>query len=165
LKRFKPCAGFFQFLFCDICPQSFYGVYDWWGVPKKSLRAFDEACKPIAVIGRIKTGSLEITVVNDFERSFECMLEWTVVKTTDGQVISAGEKSADIPVDCAVNIAYLPVALVENEAYRVALILKDKNDKSTIALNIYDDILNNPQHPEGHYNRMSHELGVRLFNA
>ena len=31
IQKGAPCGGYFQFLFSDVCPQSFYGLQDWWG--------------------------------------------------------------------------------------------------------------------------------------
>lgn len=37
MQKYAPNGGYIQFLFNDLCPQSFYGLYDWWGWPKKGL--------------------------------------------------------------------------------------------------------------------------------
>jgi len=164
LKRYTPCAGYFQFMFIDLCPQSFYGVYDWWGVPKKGLRAFEEANRPVALIGRIKNGALEITAVNDLEKPLGgYMLSWTVTDS-GGQTIIAGDKYTDIPADGVLYFDPLPLDLTAGGVYRLTLTLADGNG-ALAALNIYDDMINHPPHPRGHCLRMSHEIGVRLFDA
>ena len=166
LNRFSPCAGYVQFMFIDIGPQSFYGVYDWWGVPKNGLRAFEEANKPIAVIGRIKNDKLEITAVNDLENKLDgYVLEWTLTEDT-GNIIIKGEKYLDIPADGIISLEPLTLTaeLIASSVYKLSLILNDNNNMPA-AVNIYDDVLNHPSHPDGHCLRMSHELGVRLFDA
>lgn len=37
-------------MFIDLSPQSFYGVYDWWGVPKRVLNALLESNQPVVAV-------------------------------------------------------------------------------------------------------------------
>ena len=34
MQKYAPNSGYFLFMWIDFSPQSFYGVYDYWGVPK-----------------------------------------------------------------------------------------------------------------------------------
>jgi len=34
IQKYSPNAGYFQFMWIDLSPQSFYGIYDYWGNAK-----------------------------------------------------------------------------------------------------------------------------------
>jgi beta-mannosidase len=34
IQKYTPNSGYFLFMWIDFCPQSFYGIYDYWGRPK-----------------------------------------------------------------------------------------------------------------------------------
>ena len=165
LNRYSPNSGYFQFMFIDLCPQSFYGVYDWWGVPKEGLRAFEETNMPIAIIMRPEGYSgAKLWVVNDLLTAYEdAVLRYTVTNA-EGDLVAEGEKKLDIPADGLVDAGQIEIQWNPDCIYNTYLTLTS-NDGEVIAFNRYHDPLHVPPHPAGHYHRMSHELGVRLYHA
>ena len=164
IMKYKPCSGYFQFLFTDICPQSFYGVYDWWGRPKEGLKAFEESGQPMGVFMEYKDKPLAIWVVNDLLESFPgCTVEWTV-SDGSGTALISGNKSVDIDEDCAIRLCDFSFELKENVRYFINLSVKDNNGKLLIT-NTYKDAFNHPPHPKGHPGNMTHELGMRIYDA
>ena len=59
MQKYAPNAGYGLFLFSDIAPNSYYGIYDWWGIPKKGLQAVLESNMPIGVFLKFRDGELE----------------------------------------------------------------------------------------------------------
>ncbi len=164
MMKYRPNSGYFQFLFTDICPQSFYGVYDWWGVPKPGLKALEESNGPLGVFMEYKDSPVAICVVNDLLETFSgCSVEWTI-SNADGKLLNSGRKELDIPEDCAVRLCDFAFEVDAVESYRVCFELKDKSGKR-IAWNVYDDAFHHPAHPKGHPGDMSHELGMRVFGT
>jgi beta-mannosidase len=164
IQKYRPCSGYVQFMFIDLCPQSFYGVYDWWGMPKEGLRALEESNQPIGIFMEHKEKPIAIWAVNDLARSLgQCVVAWTVLDE-EGAVITSGQQTVDIPEDCAVRVCDLAFAVDPNTPLRVTLTLHDANGQ-LLAKNVYRNPFQHPAHPEGHPQRMSHELGMRLYRA
>jgi beta-mannosidase len=164
IQKFQPCSGYFQFMFIDLCPQSFYGVYDYWGTPKEGLRSMTESNQPLGIFMEHRDEPEAIWVANDLLRSFPgCLSEWTV---TDGRgmKVIAGSAAIDIPANRAVRVQDLRFPVDPSKSYTVSLILKDP-DGSLLAENVYRDAFRHPPHPKGHPKRISHELGMRLYDA
>ena len=164
IMKHRHCSGYFQFLFTDVSPQSFYGIYDWWGVPKKSVKVMDESNQPLGIFMEHKDKPEAIWIVNDLPYPAGiCHAEW-VVSDAAGREILRGSRTADIGVDCAVRAADLSFDVRPGEVYRVSLILKDNSGK-ILAKNIYHDAFNHPPHPKGHPNRLDQGLGMRVYWA
>ena len=70
-------------MFIDLCPQSFYGLYDWWGIPKKGLQAILESNAPVGAFAKHKDHLDSLYIVNDTDRSEErrvgkeCRSRWS----------------------------------------------------------------------------------------
>ena len=164
IMKYNPCSGYFQFLFTDICPQSFYGVYDWWGLPKLGLKALEESNQPMGVFMEYKDKPLAIWVVNDLLESFtDCSVEW-VVSDDNGARIVSGNRKIDIGEDCAIRVCDFTFEVDEMTVYNVNLFVRDKNGKLLVK-NTYKNAFQHPAHPEGHPTDMTHELGMRVFGA
>jgi beta-mannosidase len=164
IAKYRPCSGYFQFMFIDLCPQSFYGVYDWWGVPKEGLRALEESNQPLAVIMEHKDGPVAIWAVNDRAVAFPgCTVSWTAVDEL-GAPVASGCQRIDLEADTALRVTDLAFGVQPDMAYRVSLTLCDR-DGRVLAANVYRDPFHHPPHPRGHPQRMSHELGMRLYWA
>lgn len=169
IQKYAPNAGYFLFMFIDFCPQSFYGVYDYWGHAKDmgiggGLRALEESNQPIGIFMEYKDRPLAIHAVNDcFEDLGKCKATWKI-ETEAGQQVLQGQSSIYLGPDShslAASINWQPQVGIH---YRVALNLYKLNGKE-IARNVYIDPFNPPKHPEGHPDRMDHEIGMRLWWA
>ena len=164
LAKYQPCAGYFQFMFIDLCPQSYYGVYDWWGVPKPGLQAMMESNQPVGVFLKLVDGGAQLWVVNDLHRDLGTQtLSWSVLDA-QGSLLASGDCAATLAADSRQKVTEFPLATDSAKKYEVILHLHDASGKRT-AWNRYDDLVRHPAHPAGHYDRMSHELGVRLWDA
>lgn len=164
IMKYRPCSGYFQFLFTDICPQSFYGVYDFWGMPKLSLKAFEESSQPIGVFLELKDKPVALWAVNDTLASYPgCTVEWVVSDQTGAEVL-AGTQAVDLGEDCAVRLRDFSFEILPDVRYRVGLFVYDRAG-TLLAKNSYDDAFGHPAHPAGHPGNISHEFGMRTFTA
>lgn len=164
IGKYRPCSGYFQFMFIDLCPQSFYGVYDWWGIPKEGLKALEESNQPLGIFMEYRDKPAAIWVVNDLPRQFpECSVEW-IVLNEKGAKIASGKSKVDLKEDCSIRVADLSFPVKAGVSYRVSLFLRDSKGK-LLAKNVYNNPFQHPSHPEGHPGRMSHEIGMRLYWA
>ena len=165
MQKYVPCSGYVHFLYSDLCPQSFYGIYDWWGIPKAGLDAALESNMPIGIFARYNEERIEeIVAVNDTTEDFEpCVAEWML---TDGEhnILMSEKKAVSIPKDGIISVRTLHYDLKSKEVLNLSLVLMDKEER-VIAKNRYSDIAHMPEHVKGHPSRMSHESGVRLYWA
>ena len=152
-----------QFLFNDMCPQSYYGVYDWWGLPQKGVRALEESNQPLAVFMSYGLKEIhKICIANDTLNDYgEVSVRMTVIRNKKEE--SSYTFSAVLGKDTLVTfpsdaLTYLPTDCVD-----VSLVLE--KDHQVLALNHYEDIFAFPKKLPGYPSRMSHEFGVRLYNA
>ncbi len=163
LLKYQPCSGYFQFLFIDLSPQSFYGVYDWWGMPKGGLKAFEESGQPLGVFMEHKDQPIALWVVNDYSKAFhDCQVEWIVCDNI-GSVLIRNSKIVDIPEDSISKVSELSFKIESSVKYNVSLYIWDSKGELLIK-NIYMDAFTYPAHPKGHPMRMNSELGMRLYS-
>ena len=161
LQKNAPNGGYVQFLFGDVCPQSFYGLYDYWGIPKRGLDAMLESNMPVGIFVRHKGSLGALCAVNDYDRDLgACRARWTVTGA-GGETLLEGEKTIDLPADSRVEILDFAGWTCSGPA-DVALTL-EQSDGLLLAHNLYRDIFRYPKHPAGHPAAMSHELGMRLY--
>ncbi|MBA3708197.1 MAG: beta galactosidase jelly roll domain-containing protein [Planctomycetes bacterium] len=169
IAKWNPCGGYFHFMWIDLCPQSFYGVYDHWGRPKAEglgggLRAFDEGNRPIAVVLEHLDRPKALWVVNDLARDLgTCRVEWTAT-TGDGEVVAEGARDLDVAADACIRVCDLEFTVDPEQTYGVVLQLRDAHG-AVIAKNSYVDAFTIPERLPGYPARMDHELGMRLWNA
>ncbi|MCC7354227.1 MAG: beta galactosidase jelly roll domain-containing protein [Anaerolineae bacterium] len=164
ITKYRPCSGYFQFMFIDLCPQSFYGVCDWWGVPKEGLKALEESNQPVGIFMEHREEPVAIWAVNDLDHAFpRSVVSWRVVDES-GTLVAEGESRVDLSADAAVRVSDLTFAVQPEKQYRVSLFLRDASG-SLLAQNVYRDPFHHPPRPQGHPERMSHELGMRLYSA
>jgi beta-mannosidase len=163
-NKYNSCTGYFQFMFIDLCPQSFYGVMDYYGVEKEGLKALLESNQPLGVFLKNRGGVLELFAVNDTPCEYpSCKLE---IRALDAErrLVYEASFSFDLRSDSLVRAGDVSELLkVKEEAVMVKLILKDGTGK-IINSNIYDKPFDHPPHPAGHPQRMSHEIGMRLYH-
>jgi beta-mannosidase len=164
IMKYEPCSGYYQFMLNDLCPQSYYGIYDWWGIPKKCADACYESNMPLAVIMKKRAQQWEIMLVNDSNACDNLTVSWSIV-CGDGDVVDSGYVTVDALADLLLSVKQIDGALLaEDRQYRVLLIARDAAGR-VVAKNNYDNLLYHPPRPKGHPRRMNHDLGVRLFHA
>jgi len=164
MTKYNPCSGFFQFMFIDLSPQSFYGIYDWYGVPKTAEKALKESNQPVGAFMQYKDIPEALWIVNDRDYGFGiCRLNCTVTDN-DGNLITENIFDTEVGADSISKICDFSFEVDEKIKYRVTLTLTDKSG-NIIAKNIYDDPFNHPPHPKGQPGKASHNYGMRLYNA
>lgn len=164
MQRWQPNSGYIQFMFIDLSPQSFYGIYDWWGYPKPSLENILPSNQPTAVI--IRQTAAEATgvlLINDTKTDFG-KVTVTVTIWDDGEEILHKTQAATLGAGEAVDL--IPFNLRKKDTGRLdAVVAAVSESGQVVARNFYTDMFNHPRHVEGHQHRMSHELGMRLYHA
>jgi beta-mannosidase len=169
MQKYSPNAGYFQFMWIDFSPQSFYGIYDYWGRPKiegigGGLRALEESNGPIGIFMEYKDAPIALHAVNDSLSDLsECTAGWTVA-TESGEPIARGQSQVRLGPDSHVRVGDLSFKVTPSVAYRVTLILRAADGRE-LARNLYRDPFQHPPHPEGHPQRMDQEIGMRLWWA
>ena len=163
IQKYAPNSGYVQFLFSDLCPQSFYGLYDFWGLPKAGLDAMLESNMPQGIFLKYsRTETDGIFVVNDSLKPLgKATLNW-MVTDENGKLLNEGRVEVDVTADCRIKAGDLHLSREEDKHVDVSLILTV--DGQTICTNHYHDLFNIPEHVEGHPSRISHESGMRLYS-
>jgi beta-mannosidase len=164
-QRYLPCSGYVQFMFIDLSPQSFYGIYDWWGLPKRSLDAMMESNQPVAVL--IEQSAKEaraIWLINDTSRDLgEVTVSWRIADDT-GRELAAGRRVVECGPNSGDRLVELAIAATDSAAIHASITACDATG-SIVAANRYQDMFGHPPHVKGHPARMSHELGMRLYSS
>lgn len=161
MQKYNPNAGYVQFLFSDIAPTSFYGLYDWWGVPKKGLEAMLESNMPIGVFLKYRERLDEIYVVNDLPEGIgTCDIFWHVINEKR-ETLEKGSCEAEIGKDSIVLIKTFGKRFGDT----ISVYLTVKKNQKVVCSNHYEDLYHMPEHVSGHPGRMSHEFGIRLYQA
>lgn len=161
MQKYAPNGGYVQFLFCDVCPQSFYGLYDYWGIPKQGLQAMLESNQPIGIFLHYRSALQEIFAVNDGDEPLEgCTAAWTVLEEDSGAILLAGTEQFDLVGDSR-------KALYDFDGWsregRITVRLLLTRGGRVLAQNEYRDLFHLPPHVKGHPGTMSHEFGMRLY--
>lgn len=156
--KYAPCAGYIQFLFTDLCPQSFYGVLDFYGVPKKGYEALLESCRPLGLIARPTEAGFRILLVNDLLRSFSGRVEYSVLR--EGTALQNGSIPADVGEDSLSVVAEVPCTF---DGGPVELRLRFcGGDGELLAWNTYRDAF--LEYPQMLGQTIDNELGMRLYH-
>ena len=164
MQKYAPNSGYVQFLFNDMCPQSFYGIFDWWGLPKPGLDAILESNMPTGIFLRHNDARLDgIYAVNDLLTPVGgCTVEWVITDEAH-HVVCKGSRDITLGADCCVRVCDLGVEAAPGQHLNVALFVRQNGQ--VLFANHYKDVLNLPEHIQGHPSRISHELGMRLYFA
>lgn len=162
-QKSEPNWGYIQFMFIDLSPQSFYGVVDWWGMPKRALDALAESNQPVAVmLEQTATQTSQLLVVNDTNEALGAV-------TVRVQVIADGEVLLDAPykaeVGASSKVVVAPLRLEADGRRFDVRVSARAADSRLVAQNRYHNLFAHPTHPKGHPHRMSNELGMRLYDA
>ena len=160
LMKYSPCSGYFQFMFIDLCPQSFYGVFDYYGMPKKGYKACLESGSPVGVFASNDNGEgFDIVLVNDLLKKYEGQVTWSLTK--DGVSVLHGQCDVSCDEDSIVTVAH--VAADEYVGLDLNLGFLDFNGKC-ISKNHYEGLFAELPHIEGHALELDNEIGMRLFH-
>jgi hypothetical protein len=168
IQKYSPNAGYFQFMWIDFSPQSFYGVYDYWGGPKAEgigggLLALQESNQPIGIFLEHGTKPLALYVVNDTSVDLgHCVARWRVTDSTGS--IEEGKQSLALGPDSHKKIRDFGFPAKEGVTYNVVLDLMSADGK-TLAHNSYRDPFAPQPRPEGYPDRFDEELGMQLWWA
>ena len=161
MQKYAPNAGYGLFLFSDIAPNSYYGIYDWWGIPKKGLQAVLESNMPIGVFLKFRDGELEgIYAANDTDEVVEGSLQ-LVLTDRAHKTLFDGVFAVEMTPDGAARVADAPAfEMPEDGIVNAYLVLKQ--DNRVLAKNHYHDVLNTRPPVRGR-NQVMHEQGLRAF--
>jgi beta-mannosidase len=168
IHKYSPTAGHFQFMWIDFSPQSFYGVYDYWGLPKAEglgggLRALQESNQPVGIFMEHTTKPLALYTVNDSPTVLgRCVAHWRV--TTSAAVIAEDSQPIQVGPDSKQKIRDFSFPVKEGETYKIVLELSGPDGK-TLAQNTYLNPFQIQPRPQGYPERMDEELGMRLWWA
>ena len=163
MQKYKPNAGYVQFLFNDMCPQTFYGIYDYWGLPKKGLQAVLESNMPVGIFLKFKDQLDAVYAVNDYNYPLgNCRAGYSITDE-NGTVIAEDVKEITVEEDSLIKIWDFDGKIHSGKVYHIALWLEQ--DGKLLARNEYHDVFYMPQHIPGHPVHMSHETGCRIYWA
>jgi beta-mannosidase len=169
IEKYSPNAGYFQFMWIDFSPQSFYGVYDYWGNPKAEglgggLRALLESNQPIGIFMEHDTQPRALHAVNDSSADLgECVAKW-YVSSAKGGTIAEGSQTVRLGPDSHQRIRDFNFVVQDDETYEVVLDLV-ATDGKVLAHNAYTNPFQPQPLPEGYPLHMDDELGMRLWWA
>lgn len=169
IRKYSPNAGYFQFMWIDFSPQSFYGIYDYWGVAKAEglgggLRAMMESNQPVGIFMEHTTKPLALYAVNDSLSDLGgCVAHWRVT-TSSAEVVAEDSQPVRIGPDSKEKIRDFSFAMKDGETYNVELELLSPDGK-ILARNSYVNPFQPQPRPQGYPERMDDELGMRLWWA
>jgi beta-mannosidase len=155
-QKYRPCSGYFQFMFIDLCPQSFYGVYDWWGDEKPGLQALLESNQPVVALAVSCDDAVEVSVVNDLDTPVSGVLLWRW--ELQGLVVSEGSLEVACPADSLGDMGRIPMV-----AHGTLRLTVTNLDGMHITENVYQDAFEEKPHIVGHPLHMDNELGMRIY--
>lgn len=162
-QKYAPCSGYFQFMFIDLCPQSFYGVLDYWGVPKAGWEALEGSNTPLTVMAHLpETGGsteAEIVLVNDGVTCYSGTVYWSL--TGAGQTLATGKVHAEVGADSIAVCGILP-EIQPAEDTQLRLVFRDAGGKLLCSNRYYAPFLE-LRHIEGHPSQLDNELGARIY--
>lgn len=165
IQKYAPCSGYVQFMFIDLCPQSFYGLYDWWGIPKKGLQAMLESNSPVGIFAKYRDALDGIYAVNDTDKKYEdCEVFWVITETEGGDVVEQGTIKICMEPDSVGEAVHFQKGYGEGQRWNLYVSITGK-DGDCIAQNSYKDIFVLSSGVKGHPERMSHETGMRIYWA
>jgi beta-mannosidase len=169
IHKYAPNTGYFQFMWIDFSPQSFYGVYDYWGVAKTEglgggLRAMMESNQPVGIFMEHTTKPLALYAVNDSPTDLgNCVARWRVTSSSS-EVVAEDSQPLRMGPDSGQKIRDFAFSLKEGETYNVELDLWSADGK-LVAHNSYVDPFHPQPRPKDYPDRLDEELGMRLWWA
>lgn len=163
-QKESPNWGYIHFMFIDLCPQSFYGLLDWWGLPKPAYEEVERINQPVGLFFDRQAERVSgLVAVNDSSRDLgEVAITWCISDSMD-QEVSAGSASINLPASSKVRLDQ--VSLIDDHGSLSARLTMTDARGRELARNVYGDVFGHPEHPKGHPERLSHEFGVRLYSV
>ena len=162
MQKYAPNSGYVQFLFNDLCPQSFYGIFDWWGLPKAGLDAMLESNMPLGLFLKYSKDHIDgIYAVNDDLEALGDVQAQYLFTDENGDVIATETFDIELGADSIVHVCDKEFKIGDYKQLNCALLLI-KNGR-VIYSNHYEDIFNMPEHVKGHPHLLNHEVGMRYF--
>lgn len=159
MQKYYPCSGYFQFMFIDLCPQSFYGIFDYYGIPKPGYRAVLESGQPVGVFARrVSKDEMEIMIANDLLKEFDVDVRYAVKK--DGIAVKSGRLGIKLPPDSLVEAG--SIHQEDLDGLELDLVIVDRSGKE-LSRNHYDELFKEMPHIKGHSLELDNEIGMRLF--
>ena len=117
---------------------------------------------PVAVMLDCEAQPAVLWVVNDTLRDLgPCSVEWSI-RSAQGSSDRSGSVAVQVGPDARVSASTLELPATLGEYSEIVLVLRGP-DSAELARNVYPGPLHHPPHPEGHPQRMDHELGMRLY--
>lgn len=165
IQKFAPCSGHYQFLLTDCAPTSHFGAWDWKGLPKYAVRAFEESNQPIGILMETRKHTpVAIWIVNDLLKAYPgAVAAWQFTDDLD-KCVWDGEAMLDITANSRIKVTDIPFVPVEGREYTVTLELRDREGK-LLARNLYEAAFNPPEHVKGHPDYVHHGIGLRTYWA
>ncbi|MBQ8684028.1 MAG: hypothetical protein IJ518_05900 [Clostridia bacterium] len=167
LQKNAPNSGYFHFLWSDPAPTSWFGAYDWLGVPKMAQRAYLESNQPIAVMLELdKTGTRPVAlwIVNDTLRDFAAKVVLQVTDA-DSHVLGRVNYDAQVGRDSLVKVGDWSAAMDDISADATVLLSVYDEQGIRVAWNRYEKAFCPPPHPAGHPDNMDFGMGMHLYWA
>jgi beta-mannosidase len=129
------------------------------------LRALEESNHPVGIFLEYnRQRPFAIHAVNDLlEDLGDAEAFWSIMSGS-GEEVSKGRAAVTLGPDSHVRVADLDFRPQEGTAYHILLSLRSRDGRE-LARNIYRNPFQPQPHPEGHPNRMDHEIGMRLWWA
>jgi len=168
ILKYSPNAGYFQFMWIDFSPQSFMGIYDYWGVPKVEglgggIRALQESNQPIGIFMEHDAEPHALYAVNDSSKALGiCRALWRV--TNSHGTVTEGSQPVQLSADDHQRIRDFTFSVKNSEVYTVVLELEAPNGE-VLAHNVYVDPFRPQARPRGEPERIDDEIGMRLWWA
>ena len=162
-QKHRPCGGYFQFMFIDLCPQSFYGVLDYWCIPKPGWRALEESNQPLAVMAAPPlpdSGKCALVIANDTKMPYSGIVRWSFLE--NGEPVCCGEQTAAVEADGLTVLQDVITPPVCTRQTRLCLTFSSE-EGTLLAQNSYAGPFVELPHIPGHPAEIDSELGVRLF--
>lgn len=157
-QKYTPCSGCIQFMFIDLCPQSFYGVLDFHGVPKRGYYAMLEAFQPLSLLARQTEEGFRILLVNDLLRSFQGTVSYSLCK--DGMAICSGAMKTAVGADTSAVVGEVQWAFDPQERLELRLHFAGE-DGTSLAERTYRDVFY--EFPGMAGQSINNELGMRTY--
>lgn len=162
MQKYAPNAGYGLFLFSDVAPNSYFGIYDWWGIPKKGLQAVLESNMPIGVFLKYRDGEIEgIYAANDTDKAVEGELR-LVLTDSAHNTISDTVYGVKLGADGAARIADAPDFKVPADGVVHAYLTLKQNGRMLVKNHYHDVLTIRP--PVRLKNLITHEQGLRVFD-
>lgn len=164
-QKFAPCGGHYHFLFTDCAPTSHFGVYDWKGLPKYAVRAYEESNQPIGIFMETKKHEpVAIWAVNDLLKAYPgAVASWEFTDET-GACVWKGKTVLDVTANGREKVTDATFCPEQGHEYTVCLELRDC-DGNLLAKNLYEKAFNPPAHVKGHPDYVHHGIGLRTYWA